>query len=62
MNYPGNPSGNWTWRMVEKDLSRRLLNRLKETNYLYARLAAGYAESAVDDEEKEANETIQPKD
>jgi 4-alpha-glucanotransferase len=62
MNYPGNPSGNWTWRMAKEDLSRRLVNRLKENNYLYARLAAGYAEAAADDEEKEANETSQSKD
>jgi 4-alpha-glucanotransferase len=59
MNYPGNPSGNWTWRMAEKDLSRRLLNRLKETNYLYARLAASQAEAEAEAEEFEADEAAE---
>jgi 4-alpha-glucanotransferase len=38
MNYPGNPSGNWTWRMSEEDLSERLKERIHEINFLYSRL------------------------
>jgi 4-alpha-glucanotransferase len=37
MNYPGNPSGNWSWRMSEAALSDELSGRIKELNYLYAR-------------------------
>ncbi len=37
MNYPGNPSGNWSWRMQAGAASETLLNRIKELNYLYAR-------------------------
>lgn len=37
MNYPGNPSGNWTWRMPGTALSEALLAELRELNYLYER-------------------------
>jgi 4-alpha-glucanotransferase len=37
MNYPGNPSGNWGWRMPADALSEGLKGRIKEFNYLYAR-------------------------
>jgi 4-alpha-glucanotransferase len=37
MNYPGNPSGNWTWRMSSDALDDELTKRIKELNYLYAR-------------------------
>jgi 4-alpha-glucanotransferase len=37
MNYPGNPSGNWTWRMTAGALSESLRERIKEVNYLYER-------------------------
>jgi 4-alpha-glucanotransferase len=40
MNYPGYPSGNWAWRMPENAPSEDLRNRVKEFNYLYARLKA----------------------
>ncbi|MEA3439629.1 MAG: 4-alpha-glucanotransferase [Chloroflexota bacterium] len=36
MNYPGNPSGNWTWRMRDLDLEN-LSKRIRELNYLYLR-------------------------
>ncbi len=39
MNYPGNPSGNWQWRMKEDDLSEWVRSRLWEMNYLYDRMA-----------------------
>lgn len=37
MNYPGNPSGNWTWRMPEDALNEELARRIRELNYLYFR-------------------------
>lgn len=37
MNYPGNPSGNWSWRMPADALTKTLQERLKEFNYLYGR-------------------------
>lgn len=37
MNYPGNPSGNWAWRMKEADLSKDLAERIKEFNFLFSR-------------------------
>lgn len=37
MNYPGNPSGNWSWRMPEGVLDEALKWRIKEMNALYAR-------------------------
>ena len=37
MNYPGNPHGNWTWRMGATALDKSLQDRLKEYNYLYDR-------------------------
>ncbi len=38
MNYPGNPSGNWTWRMAENAINKELLNHLHDVNHLYGRL------------------------
>ncbi len=38
MNYPGNPSGNWGWRMHPDAINEGLAQRLHETNYLYGRL------------------------
>jgi len=37
MNYPGNPSGNWTWRMPPETMETELQGRIRELNYLYAR-------------------------
>lgn len=37
MNYPGNPSGNWTWRFTDSDLTAMLKKRLVEVNYLNSR-------------------------
>lgn len=39
MNYPGNPSGNWQWRMQPGDADEMVRARLWEMNYLYRRLA-----------------------
>jgi len=38
MNYPGNPSGNWAWRMPAGCLDEALQARVKEINFLYDRL------------------------
>ena len=38
MNYPGRPSGNWSWRMLPNAFDERLTSRLKEMNFLYGRL------------------------
>lgn len=38
MNYPGNPSGNWSWRMSADVLQPGLIKRIYEMNYLYSRL------------------------
>ena len=38
MNFPGKPSGNWTWRMSSQALTDSLKNRIHETNYVYGRL------------------------
>jgi len=40
MNYPGNPSGNWTWRMLPGAPSQEIETGIKELNYLYSRLPA----------------------
>ena len=37
MNYPGDPSGNWTWRLPQDAMSPSLGARLKELNFLYQR-------------------------
>lgn len=39
MNYPGNPSGNWTWRMPQDSQSPELQAKIKELNYLYSRMS-----------------------
>jgi 4-alpha-glucanotransferase len=38
MNYPGDPSGNWQWRMHPNAINESLISRLHETNFLYGRL------------------------
>ncbi len=38
MNFPGKPSGNWSWRMPADSTSEELCSRLKKINYLYNRL------------------------
>jgi 4-alpha-glucanotransferase len=37
MNFPGRPSGNWTWRLPAGALTDGLCARLRETNVLYGR-------------------------
>ena len=38
MNYPGNPSGNWTWRMPPTVLNPGLMEGIREFNYIYDRM------------------------
>jgi len=38
LNYPGNPSGNWTWRMDEEALNQELVSRIRKMNFLYDRI------------------------
>jgi 4-alpha-glucanotransferase len=38
MNYPGNPSGNWSWRMSPAAASDALAKKIFELNTIYARL------------------------
>jgi 4-alpha-glucanotransferase len=38
MNYPGNPSGNWMWRMADNSLTHELQDKIKQLNYLYSRM------------------------
>lgn len=37
MNYPGNPSGNWTWRMGKNVLTAALSRRISDLNQIYGR-------------------------
>jgi 4-alpha-glucanotransferase len=37
MNYPGNASGNWSWRLNAGGLNPMIGDRLREVNYLYSR-------------------------
>jgi 4-alpha-glucanotransferase len=54
MNYPGNPSGNWTWRMNDLDLDPNLSKRIRELNYLYLRNVESESGSdQVDDQVRE---------
>lgn len=41
MNYPGNPSGNWTWRMKDTAMNPNLEGAVHEINFLYERENAG---------------------
>jgi len=50
MNYPGNPYGNWMWRMGPKAQSPELQAKVRELNYLYSRMKDGSAEPAASDD------------
>jgi 4-alpha-glucanotransferase len=45
MNYPGNSSGNWGWRMPEGAASLELARRIRELNHLYLREITGEEEN-----------------
>lgn len=53
MNYPGNPSGNWTWRLPADAMDERLSNRITEINYLYGRTNPMKAKQAEIDSKDE---------
>jgi 4-alpha-glucanotransferase len=53
MNYPGNPSGNWIWRMSPGAMNENLQARIKEINYLYDRL-----NPLAQEDEEEAEQSI----
>ncbi len=55
MNYPGNPSGNWTWRTSAGVWDKALENRIYEINYLYSRLHS-IEDSTQDELESEVPE------
>jgi 4-alpha-glucanotransferase len=38
MNFPGKPSGNWSWRVPHSTITDDLTNRIYEFNWLYNRL------------------------
>lgn len=38
LNYPGNPTGNWSWRLKEEALNEELAGKIREINYLYDRI------------------------
>ncbi len=40
MNFPGKPAGNWTWRVLDNQLTDDLRARVLEFNTIYNRLAA----------------------
>jgi 4-alpha-glucanotransferase len=39
MNYPGRLGGNWSWRMTASGCNADLASQIRETNFLYSRLA-----------------------
>ncbi len=59
MNYPGNPSGNWSWRMSSDATSEELCKRIRELNYLYDRenLTTLLVEAQADEEAMKAHNT-----
>ncbi len=38
MNTPGQPGGNWAWRLIPESLTEELIGRMQEINYLYSRM------------------------
>jgi 4-alpha-glucanotransferase len=39
MNLPGRPSGNWGYRMTDRDMDMHLSAQIREMNRIYGRLA-----------------------
>ena len=65
MNYPGNPSGNWTWRMTSGQASSDIFAGIREFNYLYDRtnphtLAVETAEKEHRAKGEELNQSEEP--
>jgi 4-alpha-glucanotransferase len=55
MNYPGNPSGNWTWRMPEDAAGPGLQEQIKEINFLYSRMNPLQTMADAEDKKKLIN-------
>ena len=54
MNYPGNPSGNWSWRMPAEATTDELTQRIYELNQIYSRMKPKTkAESVEEDSDTE---------
>lgn len=60
MNYPGNPSGNWDWRMHPNAINEGLIERLYETNYLYGRLPKAEKEALHEEMVKSIEGQVMP--
>ncbi|OJX47060.1 MAG: 4-alpha-glucanotransferase [Chloroflexi bacterium 44-23] len=45
MNFPGKPSGNWSWRVNSNQLSDQLSEKILELNYLYGRKNSNNSDS-----------------
>ncbi len=57
MNFPGRPSGNWSWRMPEDALTEHLKERLLEYNQIYGRCAWERKPKEVVAEDTQTQET-----
>ncbi len=55
MNYPGNPSGNWSWRMKNDALSKSLRKRIRDFNFLYSRSTLPMDEADINEAEIKSN-------
>ncbi|MCB2202539.1 4-alpha-glucanotransferase [bacterium] len=60
MNYPGNPSGNWDWRMQPNAITEGLTARLHETNFLYGRLPKAEKDSLHEEMLKDMDGQVMP--
>ena len=60
MNYPGNASGNWAWRMRPNALDGGLAQRIYEINYLYGRLPESEKQRIRDAMLKETEGKVMP--
>ena len=60
MNYPGNASGNWGWRMHPNAIDSQLTNRIYELNYLYGRLPVKEKKRIKTSMQKETEGEIKP--
>jgi 4-alpha-glucanotransferase len=57
MNFPGRPSGNWSWRMPGDALTEHLKGRLLEYNQIYGRCPWERRRKKVEEEEMQSAET-----
>jgi 4-alpha-glucanotransferase len=57
MNFPGRPSGNWSWRMPADALTEHLKGRLLEYNQVYGRYPWEPKHKEAEEEETKTSET-----